>query len=260
MVRTLPDFATPPAVETAVGVRFAPIAGWNVFHYGQVMQEFREDYPKHELRPPLGNLTIQIPSPEEDFSGIPVRCWFINDPSTELIQIQNDCFLRNWRKTDEHPDYLHYEYIRPRFQQDWSKFRLFLEKSDLPSPDVWQCEVSYINQFTRGCEWQDFNDLSELYPIWSQVRSPLLSRAQMVAFATAYSMPDDQGVLQFVSQPGIRKSDGTEIIQLTVTAFGRPSSSDESDIMAWLDIGRGAVVQGFNDFTSKAAHSLWGKK
>jgi uncharacterized protein (TIGR04255 family) len=198
---------------------------------------------------------------DPDFSGMPVRCWFINDQRTELIQVQNDCFIRNWRKTEEHPNYLHYEFIRPRFERDWTKFCNFLEKNCLAPPDVWQCEVSYINQFVRGREWQDFNDLSGLFPVWSSaISAPLLSRAQMVTFATSYSLPGERGALQFVSQPGVRGNDGTEIIQLTVTALGRPAASDTASIMDWLDFGREAVVQGFTDFTSESAHKIWRKK
>lgn len=261
MVRTLPDFVNPPAVETALGVRFAPIAGWNVFHYGMLVREFENEYPVREIKPPLGNVSIRFSPLEDDFSGIPVRCWFINGERTELIQLQNDCFIRNWRKTDAHQDYLHYEFTRPRFERDWSKFGAFLTRNGLGSPDVWQCEVSYINQFVRGKEWGDFNDLSALYPIWSAaVKTPLLSRAQMVTFATSYALPNEKGALQFVSQPGVRKSDGAEVIQLTITALGKPDSSSNSDVMDWLDLGRDAVVQGFNDFTSEFAHKIWGKR
>lgn len=261
MVRTLPDFENPPAIETALAVRFAPIAGWNAFHYGLLLQEFQDDYPVQELRPPIGNSVLQFSAGDVDFSGLPVRCWFINGQSTELIQVQNDCFIRNWRKTEDSPDYLHYEFIRPRFHRDWSKFKTFLQKSGLPVPDVWQCEVSYINQFVRGREWQDFSDMGVLYPIWlSGNRSSLLHRVQMATFAISYMMPNDLGTLQFVSQPGIRKEDGAEIIHLTVTALGRPVSSDDSEVFKWLDAGREAVVQGFTDFTSEKAHSIWGKK
>ena len=262
MVRTLPDFERPPAVETAIGVRFSPILHWNAFHYGLLLQEFRDDYPVQELRPQLGMVTIQVPPQQDaDFAGMPVRCWFINKANTELIQVQNDLFIRNWRKTENSPDYLHYEFIRPLFQRDWSKFKAFLQESNLPEPDVWQCEVTYINQFVRGREWHDFEDLSELYPVWATGnRSPLLARPQMLTFATSYMLPHELGTLQFVSQPGIRKSDGTEIIQLTVTALGRPKSTSDSDILAWLDAGQAAVVQGFTDFTGEAAHAIWGKK
>jgi hypothetical protein len=74
MVRTLPDFYNPPAVETAVGTRFAPIAGWNAFHYGLLLQEFQEQYPVHELRPPLGSVTFEFSSQEGSFAGTPLRC------------------------------------------------------------------------------------------------------------------------------------------------------------------------------------------
>lgn len=259
MARTLPDFEHPPAIETVLGVRFAPLPGWNVFHYGLLLQEYLEDYPKQELRPPIGTITFQFnPSDTEDFAGTPVRCWFINEPGTELIQVQNDYFLRNWRKTEDSQEYLHYEFTRPRFERDWRKFVKFLAEHRLPGPEVWQCEVTYINQFVRGREWKDFNDLDVLYPIWRNLPDrKLLSQNQMVSFATAYQLPNDRGSLQFLSQPAIRKSDGAEIIQLTVTATGRPESTQTSSLLDWLDAGHAAVVEGFKEFTSDAAHKIW---
>lgn len=156
---------------------------------------------------------------------------------------------------------MHYEFFRPLFERDWSKFQAFLATNSLSAPNIWQCEVSYINQFVRGKEWQDFDDLSRLYSVWGSGKiSPLLSRPQMVTFATSYLLPKELGTLQFISQPGIRKGDGAEIIQLAVTAIGRPSSTSDVDILAWLDAGQAAVVQGFTDFTTKAAHDIWGKK
>ena len=261
MVRTLPDFERPPVAETAIGVRFAPIPGWNAFHYGLLLQEFKAEYPVHELRPPIGSVSVQFPPSDADFTGVPVRCWFINQTSTELIQVQNDCFIRNWRKTESSQGYLHYEFFRPLFERDWSKFQEFLATNNLPAPDIWQCEVSYINQFVRGREWHDFDDLGHIYSIWGPGKlSPLLSRPQMVTFATSYLLPNELGTLQFISQPGIRKSDGAEIIQLAVTAIGRPGSTSDAGILAWLDAGHDAVVQGFTDFTTKPAHAIWGKK
>jgi len=88
----------------------------------------------------------------------------------------------------------------------------------------------------------------------------LFSRSEMVSFALSYALPEGQGNLQFVSQPGIRKSDGKEIIQLTITALGKPVSSRGTDIMQWLDLGRAAVVRGFAEFMSKDAQSTWGLK
>jgi uncharacterized protein (TIGR04255 family) len=258
--RTLPDYDNPPAVETALGLRFSPIEGWNVFHYGALLQKFKNKYPKHELRPPIGEITFQF-SPESDFSNLPVRCWFLNEDNTQLVQIQNNCFIRNWRRADETASYLHYDVVRPLFQDDWSTFQRFLEEEGLPKPSIWQCEVTYVNHFVRGREWHDFRDLHELYPAWAGLPAVgLFARPEMVSFSLSYSLPDRSGMLQFASQPGVRKADGAEIIQLTITALGKPLSSQESDIFAWLDKGRSAVVTGFRQFTSEQVNRLWGLK
>jgi uncharacterized protein (TIGR04255 family) len=261
--RALPDYARPPAVETVLGVRFSPIQGWNVFHYGLLLPKFKEEYPKQQLRPPLGAVTtIQVSTDNEEFAHFPVRAWFINQDDTQLVQVQNDCFIRNWRKTAATPDYLHYDVIRPLFQRDWAIFRDFLKEQNLPpNPAVWQCEVTYINQFVRGKDWNDYKDLQTLYPAWKGLASDgLFDRPETLMFSLSYALPQGAGSLQFVSQPGIRRSDGAEIIQLTITALGRPKGSDESDIMEWLDIGRSSVVRGFAGFTGEDAQMKWGKK
>jgi uncharacterized protein (TIGR04255 family) len=263
MARTLPDFDNPPAVETALGVRFATLPGWNVFHYGLMLQEFREDYPKQELRLPIGiPVTISFPPADSsDFAGMPVRCWFVNQQSTELIQVQSDYFVRNWRKLEHSQQYLHYEEARPKFERDWLRFLRFLTEQRLPIPDAWQCEIAYVNQFVRGREWKDFDQLDALYPIWRKLPGrKLLSQTQTVNFVTAYQLPNNRGVLQFSSQPAIRKDDGAEIIQLTVNAIGKPDSSTTEGILNWLDDAHAAVVEGFKEFTSDEAHKIWRMK
>jgi uncharacterized protein (TIGR04255 family) len=119
--RTLPDYSNPPAVETVLGVRFSPIVGWNLLHYGLLLPRFRDIYPRTELRMPIGEVAVQF-SPESNFADVPVRCWFINPDDTQLIQVQNNCFIRNWRTTEQTPDYLHYDVIRPLFERDCPRF------------------------------------------------------------------------------------------------------------------------------------------
>jgi hypothetical protein len=79
-------------------------------------------------------------------------------------------------------------------------------------------------------------------------------------FTLSYALPEGAGSLQFTSQPGIRRADGAEVIQLAITALGKPKSPDESHILEWLDFGREAVVRGFAGFTSEDSQRKWGKK
>jgi uncharacterized protein (TIGR04255 family) len=175
--------------------------------------------------------------------------------------VQSDYFVRNWRKLENSQEYLHYDEARPKFERDWLRFLKFLGEQGLPMPEAWQCEVAYVNQFVRGREWKDFDQLDALYPIWRKLPDrKFLSQTQTVNFVTAYRLPNDRGVLQFLSQPAIRKDDGAEIIQLTVTAIGKPDLSGTEGILNWLDAGHTAVVEGFKEFTSDAAHAIWRMK
>ena len=105
--RRLPDFDEPPVIETVLGVEFAPLEKWSIPHFGLFWARIKDDYPHHQALPPIssriekfGAETKQPQPPKlELVSEISVRCWFVNTPKTRLIQVQNDRFVHNWRKT-----------------------------------------------------------------------------------------------------------------------------------------------------------------
>jgi hypothetical protein len=125
---------------------------------------------------------------------------------------------------------------------------------------VWESEVSYINHFVRGRDWNDYKDLHKLYPAWRGLAPEgLFARPETIAFTVSYALADG-GSLQLVSQPAIRRSDGAEIIQLSITALGKPTGSEQDDILELLDRGRKAVVLGFAGFLDQTAQTKWGGK
>jgi uncharacterized protein (TIGR04255 family) len=267
--RSLPDFEDPPVVETALSVEFAPLAGWSIVHFGLFWHEIRAEYPAFEIQPPLLSqiekfgeeakkpqaINLQITNP------MPVRCWFFDQSQTRLIQVQKDRLIYNWRKVAGPEPYPHYENIRPAFEREWHRFRQFLESNGLPAPTVHQCEVTYVNHIDRGKGWQTMADLPEVFPSWSGALSEgFLPVPEAVGFNTSYGMPGDQGRLHIQVQPAIRLSDAKEILQLTLTARGRPDSPDVGDVLKWFDLGREWVVRGFTDFTSPKMHALWKRK
>ena len=120
--------------------------------------------------------------------------------------------------------------------------------------------MSYTNQLVRGREWNSFEDISALFPIWSGLGyGRVFNAIEMAAFNVAFKLPDENSRIEFSLQPGVRQ-DGTEILQLTVSAFGQPASQDNQDLFAWLDFGHLAIVNGFVQFTSEQAHKMWRKK
>jgi uncharacterized protein (TIGR04255 family) len=255
------DFQRPPVAETALGVVFAPLAGWSVLHFGLLWERFRELYPSTEIKAAAGPGEVRITSSEAvDLSALPIRALFVDGSGNQLIQVQRNAFIRNWRQTEQSTEYEHYENVRPLFARDWETFCAFLDSERLGQTDVVQCEVTYINQLVRGNEWQTFDDVSRIFRIWSGANADYLRASQMVSFMTVFELPEKAGTLQVVLQPGIRKRDSKEIIQFSLTATGKPSGSSLADILKWLDLGHAAVVTSFRDLTTPEMHHHWGIK
>ncbi|HET7342703.1 MAG TPA: hypothetical protein VFL90_14670, partial [Methylomirabilota bacterium] len=81
---------------------------------------------------------------------------------------------------------------------------------------------------------------------------------EVVVFNASYLMPERQGRLHIASQPAIRREDSKQLMQLTLTARGKPASSDLGAIVRWLDVGHDWIVRGFVDVTTPEMHRVWG--
>lgn len=255
-----PVFDAPPVVETALGVRFAPIEAFNVVHFGQLLNYYNNIYNRFELKAPVeSTLQFNIGLGSTNIN-IPLRCCYINQDDTQMVQVQHDMFVRNWRATVNNSEYQHYEKIKPLFYRDWETFCKFLVDHKLKRPVVWQCEVTYTNHLLRGREWRTFEDLSALFPVWKGLeKGGVFGPTDMAAFTITFRLPDGHGRIQFTLQPAIRH-DGAEILQLTVAAQGPPEAYDDSSVLDWLDYGHLAVVNGFVQFVSNDALRIWGHK
>jgi uncharacterized protein (TIGR04255 family) len=264
----LPDFENPPVIETALGVRFAPLDRWSIPYFGLFWNTIKGRYPYAEVNPPLApDPEIETGAPlfgKPDFprleivSSPPVRCWFLNESKTELIQLQNDRLIHNWRKVSGSEPYPHHETTRPAFERDWKVFCEFLSSQDLGTPSVKQCEVTYVNHIDRGQGWESFNDLPKVFPCWAGATSSgFLPSPESVSFQTSYLMPEGKGRLHIVLVHAIRQSDAKETLQLTLLARGNPVSGALPNLLEWLDAGREWIVRGFTDFTSENMHRIW---
>jgi uncharacterized protein (TIGR04255 family) len=259
--RTLPDYDNPPAQETWMAFAFVPLK-WSIPHFGAFWSEVRADYPRFEVHPPIGEFNFEFKGMgPEAIVNLPVRCWLINDESNRLIQIQSNFFCHNWRRPNPAAPYLHYGELKPVFEKEWRRFCDFAGRHELGVPNVLSCEVSYINHLDRGIGWENFSDLSTVFPsVGSFQGRDFLGKPETVIINGSYVMPSNEGRLRVQVQPAIRQKDGKEIIQLTITGSCRPGSSNTTELMRCLDFCREWVVRGFDDLTSHEMHKIWRKK
>jgi hypothetical protein len=174
-----------------------------------------------------------------------------------MIQVQNDRFIKNWRKEGEGERYPHYnDTIRPNFDRDYGIFLNFLEKYGLGTPHVNQCEVTYVNHLLAGQGWEHYGDLERIFTFW---RSPGIfppGATEDLRLHARFVIPDGGGKpvgrLHFDLQPAVRTSDNHPMYVLHLTARGQVDSGIE-----FLDIGREWIVQTFKTLTTSSMHDVW---
>ncbi|MEH2468977.1 uncharacterized protein (TIGR04255 family) [Nitrobacteraceae bacterium AZCC 2161] len=266
----LPEFKNPPLTEVVLGAQFDVIPGFQTPHLGLIWQHFRKSFPNIEEHPPLSPVFETFGSNPQFTPGIGFqlltgaeapRVFFVNESRSELLQVQKDRFLHNWRKIGEGDNYPRFERMLETFEAGLASFITAISTEGLGPLIPNQCEVTYINQMPvlPGSSLSDLSD-----DLFGQHTGSLalddLGKPEDLRFLLRYIMRDDNGKpigrLIAVAEPA-RRADGQNIVQLTLTARGRPSTPDQEGIVDFFKRGRVSVVRGFAHLTGPKMHKLW---
>lgn len=275
MKEPLPDFSDPPVVEVALSVQFDALNDLRTPQLGLLWQEFRDRFPTTEEHPPLdpeierfgvrptrkGAVRVEMldrpPTP---------RCWFVSKDGTELIQIQQDRFVRNWRKRGDGTKYPRYEKsLRPAFKSDLERFQAFLKREGLRELEPNQCEVTYVNHIPADQGWREYGELGEVITVFQRSFSDsFLNIPEDARLRLRFLMPGQAekpiGRLHITIEPGYRSDDKQPLLIMKLTARGTPCGDGIDGVLGFLDIGREWVVRGFASITTPKMHKLWGRK
>lgn len=267
----LPQYTNPPVVETVLGVEFYPLPDWTIGHFGVFWDAVRADFPALEVHPPVvargGNFSDETSDLSSEDPALYVRCIYLDRDHDRLVQVQKNRFMYNWRK-EKGPSYPRYDpTVRPGFVREWERFLSFLASQHIAEPTVRYCEVAYINHFRRGEEWSDLADLHHVLRGWADPESarsrsdesPFLPHPEVIDVSLHYAMRSPGDRLYVELQSARRERDRADVLQLTLTARGRPGGSSTAEIVAWLDTGREWIVRGFTDLTTAEMHRRWGR-
>jgi uncharacterized protein (TIGR04255 family) len=266
----LPDFERPPLNEVVLSIQFGVLPFRNI-HAGLIWQKFAADYPSVEeqsplepvfetfgpLKPGMPNLGFQLGNVSE-----PLRYWFVSAEGNELLQVQKDRLIHNWRQRKPDDAYPRYESIREKFKNEVDRAAVFFRETNLGEISCNQCEVTYINLIAA-----DGDATSKMDKIFSIVREPndYLSSIERGQLTLSFVLPGDAGAeplgrLHATMSPVLRIADGKSAWRLDLTARGRPADEKIASAFAWLDKGREAVVRSFSALTTEKMHRLWGRR
>ncbi|CAN5570056.1 hypothetical protein BH11PLA2_BH11PLA2_36220 [soil metagenome] len=247
-----------------MGVQFVPFADFTAAHLGVFWAKVRRNYPKISDNPPLVHqkelLELKPNLETHTLLRVPlaIRSWYITEDETQLIQLQKDQFLRNWRRLNQTDSYPRFENLVESFNVDFQEFCKFVKEEKLGEVNIDQCELTYINQIEKGIGWRDFSDLGEaLTPFRQNWKPKLLSNPEIMGWNASYKLPDTMGRMYIEVEPAFRMRDTKMVVVVRIKTRGAPVANN--DYMSWFDAAHKMIVSSFVELTETKMHTLWGK-
>jgi uncharacterized protein (TIGR04255 family) len=265
----LPRFRKPPVTEVVLGIQFQPIL--NPVHIGLYYEKVKDCFPKASVQPApilpafetFGAGGVMIPLPFPAFAGqtIGPRMWFISADDNQLIQLQSDRLLFNWRGGLQGTIYPRFEVVQKEFTNALDKLEALLEAEGKPLA-VNQCEVTYINLILTSHTGVSFSEPDKIFRVWSDELGPEWHTAlEDVAFTARYRLTDAAGNpfgrLIAALGAGLIGAEQSPAFQLDLTARGLPQGEGREGITAFQDKGHQAIVRYFASVTTPDMHTLW---
>ncbi|MGA8654221.1 MAG: TIGR04255 family protein [Xanthobacteraceae bacterium] len=270
-MRDLPDFTDPPLNEVVLSIQFASLTGLKSAHIGLFWERIRSEYPNVSEQAPIQAVfeTFGIPTAQAQpfqiatFMSPPLpRYWFERSNAPDLLQIQHDRILHNWRQQiDSSRVYPRYEAVKASLEKDLEVFQKWLADESIGEIKPNQCEVTYINIIPTGDD--RYEHLEKITPLWAGAFSgshPNSLERALVQTTFLFSIDDAPAGRVYVNfQPAFLPNDLTPVVRLEVTARGRPRGESVADAFSFLDIERDQVVRTFAAVTTQEMHKLWGR-
>lgn len=263
---TLPNFERPPVTEVALGVEFTPLPV-HAIDLGSLWAGWRDEYPEVQEQPPLEPTRdeAQGPVPVISFGPPPMnRHWFISRDRAQLLQVQQDRLIVNWRRISDGDVYPRYPSLRNTFRQRLEELDLFARTYG--GLRITRAEVTYINDLSYGADPGEeahlASHLHDVVQLWGSVPTHHLGDPRQVRFAATFDIPDlaDSGILHVGVDPTHRLQEGKVTSLLTLTVRGRPRGESPAEALTFLDEGRRHVVTSFTELTTQSMHERWGRR
>ncbi len=259
----LPDYENPPVVEVALGIQFEPILRLNPIELGSLWEIWREELPNYREQPPLPHILesqLSIPATIQIGIGSPLRrYWFLNDAEDQLVQLQNDKLIVNWRKSSNELQYPRYWTIKSNLERKFKEFSEFLEDRALGVIKIDQIEATYVNLIeTNG---NSIGKLENIFRLWNSVDDHHLGAPETVQANIQFFIDKEisgltKMIVSLTPAPGL---DAETKILMTIQVLGTPKTSEFSSALDSLDAAHIHIVTSFDELTVPSMHEKWRK-
>jgi uncharacterized protein (TIGR04255 family) len=254
-----------------LGAQFSPVTKLTSGHFGLFWKSLSDDWSEPSDKLPLEDQFETFESIREPTSPamqvrlgpipLPGRFLIGHKEKDRLIQIQSTRFHLNWRKTEGF--YPSYKNLIAEFEQTFGRFEAFTQNNELGRLLLNQWEITYIDAFPKGEQWQTPADWSGILPGLFGGLFPtdgLLLRLDHRAAEWSFELEPRRGRLHIVARLGRWGLDKQDCLLLHTTVRGPIGGTGVSTLREGLDLGHEAAVQSFLRVASKQEQSRWGMK
>ena len=251
-------YENPPINEIVCGILFDSITELRSGHLGILWQKFRPDFSGVEDQNLLGLVS------EDDLNNrgiLPLpRVWFVHEDKNELIQVQFNRFLHNWRKIQPDDKYPGYETVIENFEKYLSRFQEFLAEEKLGNLVPNQYEITYIDHIWENEGWETIGDLEKVFPDFISLKVPniLSTDIQEINWQMVSDLPNDLGQLKLSIRNARRISDGRRLLRIEFTVLSNQADKPMRD---WFDLAHDVIINLFSNLISdEIQEQFWGRK
>jgi len=255
-----PKFNNPPVIEVYFRQYFETLAGLKTPHIGIFWDIVKSNFPSFEAKPYLPPQIETFENPPQNQKPrvlqIPAmqRTWFLSETENEILQIQPDQLITNWRKISPEDRYPHYDEIVEKYFQYSNLFESFISDRELGEIKNNQLELTYINHITSSNGWTPDAPLEEIFPSFraSSSQNNFLPKIDSVNWTNTYVLPNQEGRLYATIRTVWHKKYSNEpIIQFQLLVRGIGEDCSPEGIRSWFDQAHDWIVLSFGELTSE---------
>ena len=255
-----PVYEQPPVVETVYSVQFDPLAAQSVriAQYWPLAKDRYKNIGVAQRLPAVFEPTYLAPNFQPLTISFEQDNRVVFDGQSYLLQLQNDRFLMNWRKTATSSPYPGFNKNFPQFKEELGRFSKYCHNEQLGELSFNQLELTYVNFIENvGFGQQDFSHIFVDHYIASS-GDRFLPNPESFNWSTSYKIPNGFGRLHTAANTVFvpDKPDGTQIIRVELTARGFV----KGEFDRWFECAHEWVVKGFSDLVSvEFQQKHWGR-
>ena len=251
-------FENPPIDEVMCSILFNPITDLRAGHLGILWNKFRPDFSGIE------DQNLLNPVSAEDLNNLekpPLpRVWFEHEDENELIQMQFNRFIYNWRKRRPSDKYPGYRKFMDNFEMYLSHFQKFLEEEQLGAVVPNQYEIVYIDNILENEGWETISDLDKVFPNFISYKGQNIFPANIseINWQMAFGLPDDSGQLQLSIRNARRVVDNRHLLRVEFRAI---SNQPYKEMRRWFDSVHDVIFNLFSNLVNdEIQEKYWGRK